>query len=120
MKLHERLLAARKHANFQSAREAADALGVPYPTYAGHENGSSGFRAKSGELYARRFKVRFEWLMSGRGPMVDNSALQQEIINLYDKLPPEQQELYLQILRNLAASNQGEAPPEAPPQKSGK
>lgn len=71
MDLHERLVAARKHAGFDSAAEAAAAVGVPYPTYAGHENGSSGFRADKGELYARRFKVRFEWLMRGTGPMLD-------------------------------------------------
>jgi SOS-response transcriptional repressor LexA len=68
--LAERLVTARKHAKFESATDAARALGVAYPTYAGHENGSSGFRAKTGEVYARRFKVSFEWLMSGRGPMI--------------------------------------------------
>ena len=65
----ERLTVARKHAGFASAAEAAEALGVPYPTYAGHENGSSGFRSKSGEVYARRFRVSFDWLMNGKGPM---------------------------------------------------
>lgn len=68
--LSERLTAARIHAKFDTAQAAADALGVKYPTYAGHENGSSGFRAPTGELYARRFKVSFEWLMNGRGSMV--------------------------------------------------
>lgn len=67
--LADRLVIARKHAGFASAAEAAVALGVPYPTYAGHENGSSGFRAKSGELYARRFRVSFDWLMNGKGHM---------------------------------------------------
>lgn len=67
--LDERLMIARKHAGFASAAEAAVALGVAYPTYAGHENGSSGFRAKTGEIYARRFRVSFDWLMTGRGPM---------------------------------------------------
>ena len=67
--LADRLTIARKHAGFASAAEAATALGVPYPTYAGHENGSSGFRAKSGELYARRFRVSFDWLMNGKGHM---------------------------------------------------
>lgn len=108
MDLHDRLMAARKHANFQTARDAAEALGVPYPTYAGHENGSSGFRARSGELYARRFKVNFEWLMSGRGQMVDTSSKQQEVISLYESLPAPLQESYLEILRNLAAKTRGE------------
>lgn len=71
--LAARLTAARKHAGFKTAKAAADALGVSYPTYAGHENGSSGFRAPTGEHYARRFRVNFEWLMSGRGPMVSTA-----------------------------------------------
>ncbi len=73
MELHERLAKARKSAGFDTAVDAAKALGVKYPTYAGHENGASGFRADTGGLYARRFKVRFEWLMRGLGPMVDDT-----------------------------------------------
>lgn len=69
MELHERLTAARIAANFATAADAAAALGVKYPTYAGHENGSSGFRAETGEHYAKKFKVRYEWLMRGIGPM---------------------------------------------------
>lgn len=69
MELHERLTAARIAANFSTAADAAEALGVKYPTYAGHENGSSGFRAETGEHYAKKFKVRYEWLMRGIGPM---------------------------------------------------
>ena len=68
--LADRLVKARKHARFDNAADAAAALDVPYPTYAGHENGSSGFRAKSGELYARRFRVSFDWLMTGKGSML--------------------------------------------------
>lgn len=67
--LSERLKRARVEAGYETAQKAAEALGVSYPTYAGHENGSSGFRAATGEHYARRFKVSFEWLMSGRGSM---------------------------------------------------
>lgn len=74
MELHERLTLARKRAGFETAVEAAQALGIKYGTYAGHENGSSGFRADKGELYARRFKVRFEWLMRENGPMTDEDA----------------------------------------------
>lgn len=74
MDLSERLQKARIAAGYNSVREAAAAVGVNYQTYAGHENGSSGFRADKGALYARRFKVNFEWLMSGRGPMLPNNA----------------------------------------------
>ena len=68
--LSERLMKARIHAGFESVQDAVDALGVKYPTYAGHENGSSGFKPTSGEVYARKFKVNFDWLMTGRGPML--------------------------------------------------
>lgn len=67
--MHERLTAARIAAGYESAAEAAEALGIKYQTYAGHENGNSGFRKDKGEKYARKFKVRFEWLMLGLGPM---------------------------------------------------
>lgn len=68
--LADRLVKARRHAGFSSAAEAAEALSIPYSTYAGHENGDSGFRYKSGEVYARRFRVNFDWLMTGKGQML--------------------------------------------------
>lgn len=80
MELHERLVKAREYAGFENATDAAEALGVKYPTYAGHENGSSGFRASSGELYSRRYGVRFEWLMSGKGPMIQGSAAEVPLV----------------------------------------
>lgn len=102
MELHERLIAARRHAGFTSAAEAAEKLGIAYPTYAGHENGSSGFRADKGELYARTFMVRFEWLMRGVGPMVDLATKYREILTVFDSLPPDLQESYADVLRKLA------------------
>lgn len=110
MELHERLVAARKHANFDNATDAAAALGVKYQTYAGHENGNSGFRAPTGRLYARRFKVRFEWLMNGDGPMVDLSSKYAEVLENFDRLSPELQEQYAGILRTLAKSQRGLTP----------
>lgn len=69
MELHERLMAARQAAGYETATDAARSLGVPYPTYAGHENGSSGFKAKTAAVYARKFSVSFEWLLRGTGNM---------------------------------------------------
>lgn len=80
--LGQRLTKAREHAQFDSAAEAAAALGVAYSTYAGHENDSSGFRAKSGELYARRFRVNFDWLMTGKGQMLRQSERTIPIVGL--------------------------------------
>ncbi len=119
MELHERLVAARKQAGFDSAADAAAALGVPYGTYAGHENGSSGFKNEKGELYARRFKVRFEWLMRGAGPMVDLSSKYRDILMAYDSLPPDLQASYADVLRKLAAPYQSQEPdPQAAPAKA--
>jgi len=64
--MHERLIWARKEAGYETAREAADALGIKEPTYMGHENGFRGFKS-SAETYARKFKVNLEWLLTGRG-----------------------------------------------------
>jgi DNA-binding XRE family transcriptional regulator len=72
--LAERLAKARKQAGYRTVTDAAAALGVSYPTYAGHENGSSGFRAATGEQYAKKFRVNFEWLMRGKGPMVTEAG----------------------------------------------
>lgn len=64
----DRLIRARKHAGFDTAAAAAEALSVKEPTYMGHENGSRGFKSKA-EQYARRFGVSLEWLLTGRGAM---------------------------------------------------
>jgi phage repressor protein C with HTH and peptisase S24 domain len=64
----DRLIKARKHAGFDTAAAAAEALDIKEPTYMGHENGSRGFKSKA-EQYARRFGVSLEWLLTGRGPM---------------------------------------------------
>lgn len=113
--MHERLRAAREHAGFGKASEAAEALGVKYATYAGHENGSSGFRRDKGELYARRFKVRFEWLMLGRGPMVEGGAApERDQDDLVQRLKEAGlYETLLSIGRQLLG--QGEPAAEIPP-----
>lgn len=110
MDIHERLVAARTQAGYATAAEAAKAVNVPYPTYAGHENGSSGFRADKGEVYAKKFKVRFEWLMRGTGQMIDLASKYREILMTYDSLPPDLQESYADVLRKLAAPYQQQAP----------
>ncbi|MBI0162203.1 helix-turn-helix domain-containing protein [Bartonella sp. M0283] len=68
-----RLKAARKAAGFSSATEAATALGMNYRTYAGHENGNRGISRNTLELYAKRFGVTTDWLLSGRKDAVGNS-----------------------------------------------
>jgi transcriptional regulator with XRE-family HTH domain len=67
MSINSRLREARKLAGFETASDAARALGIPVATYGGHEDGNRGFKARSGERYAQFFRVSFEWLMTGRG-----------------------------------------------------
>lgn len=62
----DRLKWARQNAGFESAREVADRIGVPYGTYVGHENGSRGITAKAGERYARLLRVSPAWLLYGK------------------------------------------------------
>lgn len=73
--ISERLKAARIEAGFESVADAARALHVKYSTYAAHENGGKGFGPGKLELYARRFKVSTDWLLTGKGqgPRVANS-----------------------------------------------
>ncbi|HEV7415803.1 MAG TPA: S24 family peptidase [Tianweitania sediminis] len=66
-----RLRAARQAAGYSSAVAAANELGIPYPTVAGHENGSRGL-GRSALDYARRYSVSLDWLLNGvgEGPQV--------------------------------------------------
>lgn len=63
--ISERLIEARKKAGYETAADAARALGVKPPTYYAHENGTSGLRQKVAEQYARKFKTTAEWLLFG-------------------------------------------------------
>ncbi|GHE83271.1 hypothetical protein GCM10019059_45220 [Camelimonas fluminis] len=67
MERHERLKWARKRRGIRTARIAAERLGVPYGTYAGHENGSRGIRDSELKAYAEAFRVPLTWLAFGEG-----------------------------------------------------
>lgn len=54
-------------AGFKTAQAAADSMGIKYPTYAGHENGTTGLRLDVAASYAKKFKVSIDWLATGRG-----------------------------------------------------
>lgn len=62
----ERLIQARQASGFATAREAAHAIGVPYPTYAAHENGERGL-ARAAERYSKFYGVSLDWLVRGVG-----------------------------------------------------
>lgn len=77
--LAKRLERARLAAGHETVAEAARYLRVNYATYAGHENGNSGFKHSTADLYARKFKVSLNWLLTGRGEMRGNSVIPAEV-----------------------------------------
>lgn len=61
----DRLKEARIRAGYDSASDAAKALGVTQSAYIHHENGTRGIPPKMAEFYAKRFKVTPQWLLWG-------------------------------------------------------
>jgi len=99
----ERLRIARLRAGFETGKEAAEALGFPVSTYLGHENGSRGYPAAKAAVYARKFKVREQWLLYGTGEGPGDTGDQKaEIINIIDHLPPIKRAEALGYLRGLS------------------
>lgn len=64
MEIHERLREAREKRGIERPA-AAKALGVPYSTYASHENGSRGFMKEDAIRYASFYGVTLEYLLTG-------------------------------------------------------
>jgi SOS-response transcriptional repressor LexA len=64
----DRLRTAREAAGFDTAKAAADAIGIPVATYTQHENATRGLPAGKARLYAKAFATTPEWLLYGRGP----------------------------------------------------
>lgn len=64
---HDRLKAVRVK-RFDTAKEAAEAMGVPVATYIQHENGTRGFPTQRAKQYADFFRSTPEWLLYGRTP----------------------------------------------------
>lgn len=63
---YKRLRKARVAAGFQTPTDAARAIGVPPPTYLGHENGTTPM-TRAVVRYARFFKVTVDYLLTGKG-----------------------------------------------------
>lgn len=72
-----RLKAARKAAGYETASEAAEALGMKGPSYTHHENCTRDYSPASAAKYARKFKVKPEWLLYGKGAGPTGEAGQQ-------------------------------------------
>ena len=62
---HTRLIEVRSQ-RYESASDAARAIGVPVATYVSHENGHRGL-GRSAQRYAKFFRVSLNWLVLGKG-----------------------------------------------------
>lgn len=80
----DRIKKARLRAGFKTARAAAAALSIPYPTYAGHENGSRGIKDSELITYANAFNVPVEWLAFGKRNSYVKSLL--PLIDFFDQV----------------------------------
>lgn len=99
-----RLRIARLRAGYTTGKDAAEALGFPVSTYLSHENGSRGISAKRAVTYARKYKVREQWLLYGvgPGPGSEQGGVSAEIVSIIEHLPPTRRAEALRILRVLA------------------
>ena len=113
-----RLKAARIAAGFESAAAAAARFGWPYPTYAQHESGSG--LGRNAARYARAFKVSEAWLLTGTDAGLTQEA--EELVALYQLLPPEYKARLLEdarILQRAAGTPEpSEEAPQSPRQKA--
>jgi DNA-binding XRE family transcriptional regulator len=114
--INERLKIARAAAGFESAKEAAAALGVKEKTYQGHENGSDGFPIASAIKYARRYGVTLDWLLAGRGvgpkPKDIRLALkpwQEDVQPLFDQLSDETKRMIYNVITQSLEFQKGDA-----------
>lgn len=71
---NDRLRKARLAAGYQSASQAAKALGVAVSTYIAHENGQNTFGTARAERYGAVFSVSSAWLLTGEGRGPDRPA----------------------------------------------
>ena len=94
-KIAKRLRAARKKAGFSSAIDAAAALGVSYPTYVAHENGTRGIGSAAQKLYAKRFHFSLDYLVTGKEstnyyvPLMGYIGAGAEIMPEFEQVPAD-------------------------------
>ena len=105
-----RLVLAREAAGYERAADAAQAFGWRYSTYAGHENGSRGFK-RLAETYARCFSVSLEWLLTGKGRMKSSGGA--EIVDIWDRIPLQDRGTARRMLEGLARPDERKSGSEA-------
>lgn len=104
--ISQRLKLARKLAGYSSATEAATALGIPYQTYAAHENGRRDPK-NSVTIYSRRFGVTTDWLLTGQGRGPGNSQSPPWLSDMQpqiDRLSERDRALLYNIICDMLAS----------------
>jgi SOS-response transcriptional repressor LexA len=70
-----RLKEARLKRGYESAKAAAEAMGVSVATYIQHENGTRGVPANRAEQYGKFFRVAPEWILYGNRPVLESVPL---------------------------------------------
>ncbi len=89
--------------NFPTAKAAAKRFGFNYNTYSQHERGQSGL-TRAAKEYARAFKVREAWLLTGEGSPEDPAPENEELREIFARLknaPPELQAQVASVARAL-------------------
>lgn len=64
--MHDRLKKAREARGYASAAAAARAMGIPSPTYSGHENGTTPPPRERLKQYADFYRVSVDYILTGR------------------------------------------------------
>lgn len=82
---NDRLRTIREKRGYDSAKAAAEAMGIAVPTYLQHESGLRGSGSvprKAAERYASFFRVSPEWLLFGAGDATDPNPSEDEIAEI--------------------------------------
>lgn len=95
-----RLKKARQaHGKYRNASEAARAMGIPEPTYLGHEGGTRGM-GRNAYRYAAFYRVSLGWLLWEFGPM--KIGQKEPVLELYEAISEEMRPQVLEWMRILA------------------
>ena len=84
----DRLKIARERAGYGSAASAAEAMGVPKPSYGQYENGTRGITVAKARRFARFFRVAPEWVLYGKGDNPNQTPLPEpEVVTSFRLVP---------------------------------
>jgi transcriptional regulator with XRE-family HTH domain len=81
-----RLVQAREAAGYKTATDAADAMGVQYGTYAGHENANRSISRAMLARYAKFYGVKADFLLYGSDDDAEDSVKPSTAVSEFPKL----------------------------------